>query len=159
MPQFDPANFAPQLIWLAGIFFVLYFVIVRMTLPKVAQVVDARTATIDAELSAAAAARDAAASASTDNDQTLATARATASHTIGFAKAEAAKTTDARLKAIDDGLAKQLSEADARIHAAKSEALGSVQQVAAQAAADIVAKLTGAGVGADDAAAAVRALV
>jgi F-type H+-transporting ATPase subunit b len=158
MPQFDPVNFMPQFIWLLGIFAVLYFLFIRTTLPKLAHVVDERTATIDAELSAAASARDAAANASSGNEQALTAARTSASQTIGSAKAEAAKSTDVKLKSVEEMLAKKLGDADARISASRAEALAGVKDVAATAAADIVAKLTGQGVAADDAASAVRAL-
>jgi F-type H+-transporting ATPase subunit b len=42
MPQFDLANFVPQLVWLTIFFAVLYFGIVRLTLPKLAKTMDAR---------------------------------------------------------------------------------------------------------------------
>jgi F-type H+-transporting ATPase subunit b len=158
MPQFDPANFMPQFIWLLGIFAVLYFLFIRTTLPKLARVVDDRTAKIDAELSAAASARDTAANAASGNEQSLTSARASASQTLGAAKAEAAKSTDAKLKSVEEALAKKLADADSRISASRTEALAGVKDVAATAAADIVAKLTGQGVAADDAASAIRAL-
>jgi F-type H+-transporting ATPase subunit b len=158
MPQFEFANFAPQMIWLAGIFFALYFLIVKTTLPKVARVVDDRTAKIDADLSAAAAARDAAAAANTGFDHVLTEARSSAAAHVNTAKAEAGRTTDIKVKAVDATLALKIADAETRISELRTKALHDVNSVAAQAASDIVAKLTGVGVSADAANAAVSAL-
>ena len=56
MPQFDSATWLPQLAWLAAIFAVLYFVVIRPTLPKVGRVIDERESRVAADLDAAVAA-------------------------------------------------------------------------------------------------------
>ena len=54
MPQFDFAHvFWPQVAWLALSFAVLYFGVVRLTLPKLGKVVDDREARIAGDLAAA----------------------------------------------------------------------------------------------------------
>lgn len=60
MPQFDPASFVPQLFWFGVIFTLLYFVVVRPTLPKVGRVIDARETQIAGDLDRAEAAKGAA---------------------------------------------------------------------------------------------------
>ena len=58
MPQFDFAHvFWPQLIWLLLSFAVLYFGVVRLTLPRLGKVVDARASQIAGDLAAAKAAK------------------------------------------------------------------------------------------------------
>jgi F-type H+-transporting ATPase subunit b len=153
MPQFDPANFAPQMIWLAAIFFVLYFLVIKTTLPKVGGIVDQRTATIDADLSAAAAARDEAMAANSGFEHVLHEARSTASKQMSDAKAAANASTNSKVTAVDSTLANKISQAESRIDALRTSALKDIHAVAADAAADIVRKLTGVDVSANDAAA------
>jgi F-type H+-transporting ATPase subunit b len=53
MPQFHLDNFVPQLAWLAIFFAILYFGIVRLTLPKLGKTLDAREDRISGDLSTA----------------------------------------------------------------------------------------------------------
>lgn len=144
MPQFDFANvFVPQLFWLAVFFVVLYFGIVRLTLPRLGKTMDQRAAKIDGDLEAARQAKDAADELTVawhaDMDNTREQARA---HVVA-AKSEAAKVNEARIGAADAQSAARIEEAEARIAAAVAEARASVREVATESARDIVAKLTG----------------
>ncbi len=158
MPQFNFAYALPQILWLAAIFFVLYFFVINATLPKISKVVDERTATIDRDLSAAAAARDAALAAISGFDHVLADARTTAANQMNAAKAAAAKASDAKIGAIDATLSSQIAAAETHIAGLRTTAMAEIQASAAQTASDIVTKLTGASVPVDVAAKAVAAL-
>jgi F-type H+-transporting ATPase subunit b len=158
MPQFDPANFPSQMIWLAAIFFVLYFLVIKTTLPKVGSIVDQRTAVIDADLSAAAAARDEAMAANSGFEHVLTDARTTATKSLNDAKSAASAATDSKVKTVDATLATKVGDAEHRIATMRTAALQDINTVAAEAASDIVQRLTGMGVSAGDAAAAVTAL-
>jgi F-type H+-transporting ATPase subunit b len=52
-PPFDTSNFAPQLVWLVLIFGVLYLLMSRLALPRVATILSTRETTIGADLDAA----------------------------------------------------------------------------------------------------------
>ena len=42
LPQLNPADFAPQLVWLAVTFVVLYLILSRVTLPRIGEVIEER---------------------------------------------------------------------------------------------------------------------
>lgn len=151
MPQLDITTFAPQLFWLVLVFGLLYFVVARSSLPKVAQVIDSREAHITAELAAAEAAREAAAAAEARRDESIAKARAEALKVLAAAKDAIAADTSAKLAALDVELTTRLSAAETRIAEARAQSLAQIDAVAADAAAMIVEKLTGVTVGADEA--------
>lgn len=158
MPQLDISTFAPQIIWLALVFGVLYFVVVRSSLPKVAQVIESREAHITAELASAEAAREAAAAAEATRDDALAKARAESQQVLLAAKDAIAAETSAKLAALDVELTTRLSAAETRLQEARAQSLGQIDAVAADAAASIVEKLTGVSVGSEEAARAVASV-
>ena len=50
MPQFDHTFFVSQLVWLAITFTVLYLVLSRIALPRLAEVMDQRSSRLAADL-------------------------------------------------------------------------------------------------------------
>ncbi|MCH8685658.1 F0F1 ATP synthase subunit B family protein [Pedomonas mirosovicensis] len=158
MPQLDISTFASQIIWLALVFGVLYFVVARSSLPKVAQVIESREAHITAQLAAAEAAREAASTAEATREEALAKARAEAQKVISAAKDAITAETSAKLAALDVELTTRLSAAETRIREAQAQSLAQIDAVAADAAATIVEKLTGVTVGAEEAVQAVASV-
>lgn len=157
LPQLDPSTFAPQLIWLAITFAALYFLMSRVALPRVAEVLETRADHINDDLRRAEEARTEAEAVMQAYEKALVDAR-------NKARAEAAQATDfakqsaeERERAAGATLAQEASEADARIAAAKSEALGRVRSVAAEVAAAAAKRLGGFDVDAGKAQAAVDA--
>jgi len=143
MPQFDPANFAPQLAWLAIIFAVLYFGIVRLTLPKVGAVVEQRAAQVGGDLLAAESAKLTADEIGLENARGLATAREVAQASLAKSKAEVAKSIETRLKGIDAELASKLHAAEAEVATARDAAKAEIETLARSLSDDIVARLLG----------------
>lgn len=144
MPQFDFANvFVPQLFWLTIFFVILYFGVVRTTLPRLGRVMDARESTIAGDLAAAREAKDRADALVEEVRSEGERHREAARAIIAAAKDEAAKSGASRLSAADEVISARLAEAQARIAAARDEARASVRSLAAESAQAIVAKLTG----------------
>lgn len=143
MPQFDPANFPHQLFWLAIVFAVLYFGIIKLTLPKVSGMIDERQSKVDADIKAAEVANEKATTAEHAYLDNLARSRAAAQKHLGVAKANADAKLAADLKATEVEMTAKLDAADVRINAAKQQALTSVESVASDVAVNIVERLTG----------------
>lgn len=145
MPQFDFGHvFWPQIAWLAITFVVLYFGVVRLTLPKLGNVMDAREASIAGDLAAAKAAKDGADAVDEAYHAAMAKSRDTARSAIAEAKTAAAKATEARLAEAGIKSDAALAAAEVRIAKAVAKAEGTLADAAAENARAIVAKLTGA---------------
>lgn len=144
MPQFDFAHvFWPQVAWLAVFFAVLYFGVVRLTLPKLGKVMGEREDKISGDLSAAKAAKDAADEVDARYHADMNASREDARKAIAEAKAKAAKASEKSLAKATASAEAELAEAEARIAAAVDAAQGALRDAAAESAQAIVAKLTG----------------
>ena len=143
MPQFEVANALPQIVWLALIFAILYLTLSFGALPKVEKVASQRAQVIGDDLAQAEAAKSRAEATSAAYEASLAEARNAAAKVTVEAKASTSRETAERLKAIDTDLRGRITEASTRIETARVEALAKLDNVAAEATADIVERLTG----------------
>jgi F-type H+-transporting ATPase subunit b len=143
MPQFHLENFVPQLAWLAIFFAILYFGIVRLTLPKLGKTLDARESRISGDLSTAESAKGEADALSASYTAGIDEAHKTARTAIAKAKARATATVEKTVAAANSVLAEKAAVADASLADARSRAMTEIEAVAADAASDIVERLTG----------------
>lgn len=142
-PPFDGSTFASQLFWLAVLFGLMYYVLAKVALPRVARILDDRRQRIEGDLAKAAAAQKKAEEAGAAYEEALAKARANAQAIAGKARDEAARAADTRRKALEADLATKLAQSEATISRTKADAMANVGGIASEAAADIVARLTG----------------
>ena len=143
MPQFDPANFASQLFWFGVIFTLLYFFVVRPTLPKVGKVIDAREAQVAGDLTLAEAATGAAGTLRADHETAMKAARDAAQIAVAQARDSAAKATDVQLKALGARLDADADAAAASLELALGSARAGLQSTVAELTSEAVAKLAG----------------
>ncbi len=143
MPQFDLANFVPQLAWLALFFAILYFAIVRPTLPKLDRVTDERESRVSTDLGAAESAKATADMTRESYEKAIAAAHSEAQAEVAAAKAGSARELETRLKALSADLDAKDAAAQAQIGAARQSALAEIDRVAGEAASAIVERLTG----------------
>lgn len=155
MPQFNLADAAPQILWLALIFLILYLSMVAI-LPKLDGVVEDRKTRIAADLSAAEGARAAAEGASSTGSSALAEARSHALKTTGKARDEAAATNAARLRQLDEELERKANEAADRLRQAKAGAVAELDTVASEAVVDLVRRVADVSVSNGEAVSAVK---
>lgn len=143
MPQFDPTYFAPQLVWLAITFLALYWAMTKVALPRIGEVLEERQRKIDDSLDKAAALKAEAEAAIAAYEKALAESRSKAQAVLRETNDKLAKQAEARQKELADRLAAQIKAGEARIAAAKEQALANVRQVAGEVARDAAEKLTG----------------
>jgi F-type H+-transporting ATPase subunit b len=149
-PPFDPATFGSQLLWLAITFAILYYVMARVALPRIAGILEDRRGRVANDLDMAERLKVESEEAIAGYEGALAEARARAFAIAEAAREEAKAAADARRAAIEADLAGKLAAAEARIAEIKAQALTEVGGIAAEAAGAIVEALTDAGVARGD---------
>lgn len=157
MPQLDPTFFAPQLIWLAITFILLYAVMAKLGLPRVGGIIAARKARIDGDLEKAAQMKSEAEAVIAAYDKALAEARMQAQITIRETTERLNALSAERQRKVAEELAHESAIAERRIDAAKRAALDGVRQVAIEVTRAAATKLTGSAIDDGRAAAAVDA--
>ncbi len=145
MPQLDFANplTISQVVWMFIIFGALYAALRFWALPQVGGVIETREQRILTDLDSARVAKEQADAAAVEiaerGRSASAVAQAQVAQAIAAAKAEAAE----KARADNEQLEQQLAAAEQRIAAARKDAMGALRQVATEAAAAVVARLTG----------------
>jgi F-type H+-transporting ATPase subunit b len=150
LPQFDMAPWPGEIVWVLVIFGVLYVLIARVFLPRIAGTIDDREDRISGDIGDARRARDAARAEMEAAAGELAAARAKAQKLAHDAQAEAKAAAAARQAQEEAKLAEGLAAAEARIAAARAGAMVHVRAIAAETAQAMVARLTGAEASADE---------
>jgi F-type H+-transporting ATPase subunit b len=145
MPQFDFANpiVWAQLAWLGLAFLILYFGIVRMTLPKLAKMLDARENQVTNDIATAERAKGEADQMAAAYAAGIEDAHKSARASVAEAKAKAAVSVEKAVAAGNAVIAEKAAAADASLSKARAKALGEIETVASDAASDIVERLTG----------------
>jgi F-type H+-transporting ATPase subunit b len=143
MPQLNPLDWAPQLIWLLITFGILYLLMAKVALPRIGAVIDARADHIAKDLATADKLRRETEEAIAAYEQALAEAKQKAHAIVEAGRAKLKAETAAERAKLDSRLGKKSAEAEARILEAKNSAMREVNKVAADVAADIVRQLIG----------------
>lgn len=143
LPQFDPAVFVPQIIWLVIAFGIFYFLMSRLVLPRIGDVLEDREERIADDLDQAQQLSEEAAGLQDSFEGSLSEARSQSMQDIAQARADAQAQIDAKAAELEAKLAQQAEEAEARIAAEKSAALAELETVASDVCKDITAKLLG----------------
>jgi len=143
MPQFELENFVPQLVWLTIFFAILYFGIVKLTLPRLGRVMQERESTVADDIATADSAKQEADRIAAEYEAAIAEAQGRSRAQIGEAKSAAARAVEQRLAALAAQLDEQQRAAEADLDVARRQGLDQIQAVAAEAASDIVERLIG----------------
>lgn len=144
-PPFDPATFASQLFWLAIAFGLLYYVMSRIALPRIATILEERNDRIADDLAEAGKLKRETDAAIAAYEQALAEARQKAHGIAQGARDRSKAEIDRQRAAIEADLNGRMEEAEGRIGQVKASALADVDAIAREAAAAMVQALVGAG--------------
>ncbi len=156
-PPFDASTFPSQIFWLVVTFAFLFVVVWRVAGPRINGVITTRRNKINGDVAEAQKHRGDAEAASAAYQTALAAARAKANAHAEETRKRIGTEID-KAKADADAKAQEATaKAEASIQAMRVEARASMTNAARDAAIEIVARLTGETVSADDAAAAVKA--
>jgi F-type H+-transporting ATPase subunit b len=142
-PPFDPGTFSSTLVWLALTFGALYFIMKRVALPRVHDILKNRGDKIRSDLGAAFKMREEANAAAAAYEKTLAEARSRSQALAQETRARVKSEQDAKRHDLESELNTKLHTAELLIADKKAGAMANVDQIASEAAAAIVQHITG----------------
>lgn len=159
LPQLNAHDFAPQLIWLALTFTVLYLILSRVALPRIGEVIEERRDRIQRDLDTAESLKRETERALANYEQALAKARADANAIAKEKRETLASEVDKERQRVESEVATRVADAERRIAETKAKALASVTEIAADTAGAVVNRLIGETVDAAEVAKALAARV
>ena len=143
LPQLDTSTYAPQVIWLAITFGVLYVLMTRVALPRIGHVLEERRYKIDQNLKMAESLKGEAEAAAEAYEGALADARARAGTVLSDVREGAARDAAGRQAELRARLHADIQEAEAGIAEARDKAVAGIRDVAAEVAQSAAEKLAG----------------
>ena len=142
-PPFDSSTFASQLLWLAITFGLFYYLMAKVALPRISDILETRSDRIAQDLDEAHRLKEESDAAIAAYEQELAEARSNA-HGIAQAARDAAKADlDAKRAGVEAELSDKIASAEARIAEVRSSAMKEVGSIAEDTASAIIAELVG----------------
>lgn len=156
-PPFKTDTYPAQFFWLFVTFSILLIVMWRIAVPRIGGAIGLRRAQIDGDLATAEAHRRAAEQAAADYETALSAARKKAHGLAEENRQRVQADIDAAKAKAEAETMAATKDAEARIAASRDAALAHVQDAARDASQEIVRRLTGDDVPAEEAAAAVGA--
>lgn len=143
LPQLCPEWMGNQIFWLAVTLVVIFFVLSRIALPRIAAILAERQSTITNDIAAAEDLKVKAGEAEKAYEKALADARTSANEIIAETKASIKADLDAAMAHADAEIAAKAAEGEKAIDKIRANALESVKEVAKDTAAEIVSVMGG----------------
>jgi F-type H+-transporting ATPase subunit b len=142
-PPFDASTFAGQIFWLVLTFGLLYYLMSKVALPRVSEILESREGKIDGDLKTASAMQDKAKAAGEAYEKLLTDAKAGAQFMAQKAREAASSAAEAKRKEVEAEMAKKIAASEASIAAARDKAMTNVAGIASDTAIEIVKRITG----------------
>jgi F-type H+-transporting ATPase subunit b len=150
LPQLNPQDMAPQLIWLAITFLGLYFLLSRFTLPRISSVLEERKNRIERDLAESERLNSETQSAIAEYEQKLADARAKAGSLIKENRDAVAADLEAKRAVAEAEDQARMTAAEERIASMKNEAMAQVSTISTETAQELIKSLVGTDVSAEE---------
>ncbi|WP_040401268.1 F0F1 ATP synthase subunit B [Amorphus coralli] len=140
-PPFDAAAFPSHLFWLAVSFGLLYFLMLRVIVPRLGGILEDRRDRIAGDLGEAERLREETDAAIEAYETELADARKKA-HGIAAERRDQIKAdNEAKRRKAEDGLTEKVRDAESRIGEIKAKALSEVEDIASDAVEAVIATI------------------
>ncbi len=141
LPQLDFTTFPSQIFWLVVSFIVLFQLMNKVALPRIASVLEERADAIADDLDRAEEFRRKAAEAEEAYQQALAEARSKAQAIAAETRAEIQKDVNAAMARADAEISARAGESEKRIREIRDSAIAAVREVATDTAGAVVDKI------------------
>jgi F-type H+-transporting ATPase subunit b len=141
MPQLNFDHFGNQIFWLLLTLVVIFFILSRIALPRIAAILAERQGTITNDIAAAEDLKVKAVEAEKAYEKALADARSNAQAIVAEAKAEIKADLDKAIAKADAEIAARSAEGEKKIAGIRDSALDNVALIARDTAREIVAAL------------------
>ena len=141
-PPFQSQTFPSQLVWLVIAFVLLYVLMAKLALPRVASIIESRQKHIDEDIAEANKLKQQADEAVADYEKALADARARAQSIANETRERHEAAADATRKQLEDELNTKLADAEKSIAATKQAAMTNVRSIAEEIARAIIERLS-----------------
>jgi F-type H+-transporting ATPase subunit b len=141
MPQLDFSTFPNQIFWLIVTIVAIYFVLSKIALPRIGEVLSDRQDTIEHDIARAEELKQKAEDAEKAYDKALADARIEANNIINQAKAEIKVKLDEKIAQADLEISKRSKESEIKLKEIREKAQNSILEVASSIAISIVKKV------------------
>lgn len=138
MPQLCPEWFANQIFWLVITLVVIFLILSRVALPRIAGILAERRGTVTNDLAAAEDFKVKAQAAEEAYNQALADARAEAQKIVAQTKDEIRAELNAATKKADEEIAARTAESEAKIAEIREGALESIKEVSKDTAKELM---------------------
>jgi F-type H+-transporting ATPase subunit b len=142
-PPFEKDTFPSQLLWLAISFILLYALMARVALPRIASILAARQGHIEADLGQAQHLREQSEATLAAYEKALAEARGRAQQLAAETRNRSNTDAEAKRHALEAELNAKIADAERSIAATKTAAMSNVRGIAVEAAGAIVERLIG----------------
>jgi F-type H+-transporting ATPase subunit b len=143
MPQLQPGDFAPQLVWLAITFALLYFLLSRVALPRIESVIGQRKSLIGGDLLKAREAQRQSEEEMTRYEAEIASAKAKAQASVRAAQEKLDAELATKRSALEEEAAAKIGQAEEKIHGLLERASAEMETITSDVVNDIVKELAG----------------